>query len=234
MQTSSQFRTPGPTELSSAAWATDFNEVKALGAIDSAVRAPEETYIARWWQSTPVASWNSVGRDLAVRNGLGTADTARLLAMQNLSGADASINCWNDKYYWDFWRPWNAINRADEDGNDATEPEVGWTPLISAPYPDHPSGHLCLDGSHTRVLQMFFGDAIAGGYQITSGSTFLLPADDRTRVFGSFSDALAEAREARIWAGLHYRTADVQAEALGRNVADYMVANYFQPVGRAN
>jgi hypothetical protein len=154
--------------------------------------------------------------------------------MENLSGADAAINCWNDKYYWDFWRPWNAIPRAAEDGNAATEPEAGWTALITAPYPEHPSGHLCLDGAHTRVLQMFFDDVIEGGYQITSMSTLLGPADARTRTFGSFSQALAEITEARIWAGLHYRAADVQAEALGRNVADYMAANYFQPVGLAD
>jgi hypothetical protein len=234
MQSSSQFRTPGPNELSSTAWAQDFNEVKTIGAANSVVRTPEQTYIARWWQSTPVASWNAVASDLVSRNGLDIADSARLLAMENLSGADAAINCWNDKYYWDFWRPWNAIQRAAEDGNPATEPDPAWTPLITAPYPEHPSGHLCLDGAHTRVLQMFFGDVINGGYKITSISTLLEPDDPRTRTFGSFSQALAEIREARIWAGLHYRTADVQAEALGRNVADYMAANYFQPVGHAH
>jgi hypothetical protein len=233
MQTSSQFRTPGPNALSSTAWAQDFNEVKALGAVNSAVRTPEQTYIARWWQSTPVASWNAVASDLVARNGLDMADSARLFAMENLSGADAAINCWNDKYYWDFWRPWNAIPRAAEDGNPATEPEDGWTALITAPYPEHPSGHLCLDGAHTRVLQMFFGDVIEGDYQITSMSTLLGPADPRTRTFGGFSQVLAEIVKARIWAGLHYRAGDVQGEALGRNVADYTAANYFQPVGHA-
>ena len=123
MQTSSQFRTPGPNALTSAAWATEFNEVKALGSATSAVRTTHQTYVARWWQSTPVAIWNSVATDLAERDGLSIADTARLLAMENLSGADAAINCWNDKYYWDFWRPWNAIPRAAEDGNPATLPE---------------------------------------------------------------------------------------------------------------
>jgi hypothetical protein len=161
------------------------------------------------------------------------ADSARLLAMENLRGADAAINCWNDKYYWDFWRPWNAIARADEDGNPATEPAPGWAALITAPYPDHPSDHLCLDAAHTAVLQTFFGDVIEDGYQITSISTFLGPADPRTRTFGSFSHALTEITEARIWAGLHYRTADVQAKELGQNVVDYMEANYFQPVGNA-
>jgi hypothetical protein len=232
MQSSSQFRTAGPLALGSAAYAAEFNEVKALGSINSAVRTTTQTYIARWWQSTPVASWNAVARDLIGREAVDILDSARLLAMANLSAADAHINCWNDKYYWDFWRPWNAIPRAAEDGNPATTAEAGWTALITAPYPDHPSGHLCNDGAHVGVLRMFFGDVIDGGYQITSASPFLAPSDPKTRTFGSFSQALAELIEARIWAGLHYRTADVQAEQLGRNVANYMAANYFQPVGR--
>jgi hypothetical protein len=231
MQSSSQFRTAGPQALGSAAWATDFNEVKALGAANSSVRTPEQTYIARWWQSTVVASWNAVARDLVGREDFSLVDSARLFAMENLAAADAAINCWNDKYHWDFWRPWNAIPRALEDGNPATEPDPSWTALITAPYPEHPSGHLCLDGAHLRVLRMFFPDVIEGGFQITSMSTLLLPSDPRTRTFSSFSQALAEITEARIWAGLHYRTADLQAEQLGRKVADYMAANYFQPVG---
>ena len=232
MQSSSQFRTAGPLALGSAAYAAEFNEVKALGSINSAVRTATQTYIARWWQSTPVASWNAVARDLIGREEVNIADSARLLAMTNLSAADAHINCWNDKYYWDFWRPWNAIPRAAEDGNPATDAEAGWTALLTAPYPDHPSGHLCDDGAHVAVLRMFFGNVIQGGYQITSASPFLAPTDPKTRTFGSFSQALAEVIEARIWAGLHFRTADVQAEQLGRNVANYMAANYFQPVGR--
>jgi hypothetical protein len=231
MQSPSQFRTKGPNALSSAAWAADYNEVKRLGSVNSADRTPEQTYIARWWQSTPVASWNAVARDLVARDDFDVADSARLFAMENLSAADAGINCWNDKYYWDFWRPWNAIPRGAEDGNPATEPDPTWAALITAPYPEHPSGHLCSDGAHTSVLRMFFGDVIEGGYQITSISTLLGANDPRTRTFGSFSDALDELIEARIWAGLHYRTADVQARQLGENVAKYMAAHYFQSVG---
>ena len=232
LQSSSQFRTAGPPALSSATWAQDFNEVKLIGSATSAVRTPTQTYIARWWQSNPVASWNDVARQLVSGYGLGLADTARLLAMENLSGADAAINCWNDKYFWDFWRPWNAIPRAAEDGNPATTPDPTWTALITAPYPEDPSGHNCLDVGHTRVLQTVFGtDAPTGGFQITSISTLLNPADPRTRSFTSFSQALTELIEARIWAGLHYRFADVQGQGLGRNVADYTMANYFQRLG---
>ena len=229
MESSSQFRSAGPPALSSAAWAADFNEVKALGRATGSTRTDEQTYIARWWQSTPVVSWNDVARQLITMNDLDAADSARLLAMQNLAAADAAINTWNDKYHFDFWRPWNAIVRASEDGNDATVADPNWTALITAPYPDHVSGHLGLDSSHTGVLRMFFGDAPDGGYQITSLATNHGGA--ATRTFDSFSQAVDEVVEARIWAGLHYRTADVQAVELGTNVADFAAANYFEPVG---
>src|SRR5215207_365755 len=46
MQSSSQFRTDGPNALTSAAYAEDFNEVKALGSINSTTRTSEQTHIA--------------------------------------------------------------------------------------------------------------------------------------------------------------------------------------------
>jgi hypothetical protein len=177
--------------------------------MNSATRTPEQTHIALFWQSPAggaVAQWNAVARNLVDQYAIDFGDSALLFAMVNLSAADALINCWNDKYYWDFWRPWTAIQRADEDGNPATEPDPSWTALLTAPYPEHPSGHLATDGAYLRVLLMFFGtDEI--GFDVTSSR---FPGE--LRHFDRFSDALEEIIEARIWAGLHFRTADVQAE----------------------
>jgi PAP2 superfamily len=230
LQSPSQFRTAGPLSLSSSQWAAEFNEVKALGSVNSTVRTPEQTHIALFWQSNggPALLWNGVARNLIEdrRYSIDVGDSARLLAMLNMAGADAAINCWNDKYYWDFWRPWNAIRLADTDGNPATAADASWSALLTAPYPDHPSGHLCLDSAELRVLQIFFGtDNVAFG--VTS-SRF----GGETRFFNHFSEPLIEIVEARIWAGLHFRTPDVQARALGEHVADYMAERYFQPVGR--
>jgi hypothetical protein len=231
LRSSSQFRTAGPLRLASAAYAADFNEVKALGSVDSAVRTPEQTHNALFWQSVggPTLLWNDVASDLVegLGDSISMADSARLFGMLNLAGADAAINCWNDKYHWDFWRPWNAIAHADIDGNPATEPDPTWTALLTAPYPDHPSGHLCLDGAQLRVLQMFFGNHVHFG--VTS-SRF----GGETRFFDHFTEPLVEITEARIWAGLHFRTPDLQGRALGRKVAKYAAEHYFQPVGHGH
>jgi hypothetical protein len=226
IESASQFRTNGPQALSSAAWAKDFNEVKVLGSMNSTARTPEQGHIAVWWQSNggPTLLWNAVARDLVndASYGVNISDGALLFAQLNLSGADAAISCWNDKYYWDFWRPWQAIHEAERDGNPATQPDPSWTALLTAPYPEQPSGHLSLDSAHLRVLQMFFGtDEV--GFDVTS-SRF----DGETRHFDRFSQPLEEIIDARIWAGLHYRTADLQAQALGETIVDYMAENYFQ------
>jgi hypothetical protein len=232
IESSDQFRSAPPPALDSEQWAKEFNEVKELGSVNSSIRTADQTYKAKWWQSAPVWSWNEVARQLITRTDLNAADSARLLALQNLGGADAVINCWNDKYHFDFWRPWNAIARAAEDGNPGTEPEAGWAALITAPYPEWVSGHNCLDGAHVTVLRLFFGDVPKGGpFQITSSSGFLQSGDEKVRTFDTFSQPMAELIEARIWAGLHYRSADVAGQLLGGNVANYAIANYFQPVG---
>jgi hypothetical protein len=228
MRSQSQFRTDGPLQISSAAWATELNEVKLIGRADSATRTPTQTHIAVFWQSAggPALLWNGVARSLADNPayGLDLADSAFLFGMMNLTGADAAINCWNDKYHWDFWRPWNAIPRAAEDHNPATEPDATWTALITAPYPEHPSGHLCLDGALLTDLQLFFGtDEI--GFDVRS-SQF----GGEMRHFNRFSEPLGEIVEARIWAGLHNRTGDVQGLKLGQEVARWAQHHYFQPL----
>ena len=231
VKSSSQFRTAGPFALTSEQYATDFNEVKRLGSATSTLRTPLQTQKALYWQSAggPALLWNPVAGQLAAQHGLDVADSAFLFAFMNLSGADAVINCWNDKYYWDFWRPWNAIRRADTDGNPATEADTSWTPLIGAPYPEHPSGHLCLDGALLTPMQMFLGTDDAE-FDVTSSRAAMLPLLPNPRHFSHFSEPIAEIVEARIWAGLHFRNADLQGLNLGREVASYVQTHYFQPL----
>jgi hypothetical protein len=230
-RSNSQFRTAGPLALSSEQWATEFNEVKQFGRVDSTARTPVQTQKAIFWQSAggPTLLWNPVARQLAGQAGLNVQKSAFLFALMNLSGADAAINCWNDKYYWDFWRPWNSIRRADADGNAATETDATWTPLIGAPYPEHPSGHMCLDGALIGSMRMFFGTDDAE-FDVTSSRSVDPALLSNPRHFSHFSEPIDEIVEARIWAGLHYRNADLQGLNLGREEAHYAQIHFFQPL----
>jgi hypothetical protein len=231
-------RTDGPNALTSADYAEDFNEIKEIGSLTSATRTADETDAAIFWQDQAMALWNRIFRTLAASQNLNIVENARLFAMENLAAADALIGCWNDKYYWQFWRPITAIREADTDGNPATEADPMWLPLFdpatpvfnppplfTPPFPDHPSGHCSATAAFTHTLKNFFGtDRIAfSAFSNKSGTT---------RSFNRFSDALDEVIDARVWAGIHFRTADEQGARLGKKVAHYLKKHYFEPVRR--
>jgi hypothetical protein len=233
-------RTDGPSALPSVAYAKDFNEVKELGSLTSTKRTADQTVAAIFWQDSGPAIWNRVYRALAVSRGLDIVDSARLFAMTNLAAADGSIGCWNDKAYWSFWRPITAIREAASDGNRATEADPNWlplfdpsvpvsgAPLVTPGFPDHPAGHTCVSGATVHALQSFFGtDKVA----FTAVSNKCSPAPCPARSFDRFSDALKEIIDARVWGGIHFRTADVQGAVLGKKLVQFMEKHYFLPTG---
>jgi hypothetical protein len=216
-------RSDGPNPLTSAAYAQDFSEVQEVGSLTSTTRTADQTDAARFWQTNGPGLWNGVMNTLAVSRRLDSADSARLFAMANLAMADGVIGCWNDKYHWSFWRPVTAIREATTDGNPATQADPTWTPLFATPpFPDHPSAHACLSSALVHTLQNFFGtDKIAFSALSTNSQT--------TRSFDRLSDAIKEINDARVWAGIHFRTADMQGAVLGKKVAHWLEKHYFQP-----
>jgi hypothetical protein len=217
-------RSDGPNALTSEAYAEDFKEVKRLGRLTSTVRTPDQTDAALFWQANGAALFNQIFRQLADTKDLDIAGAARMFAMANMAGADGAIGCWNDKYYWNFWRPITAIRLADTDGNPATVADPNWTPLFATPpFPEHPSGHTCISGAVVETLKDFFD---TGKVTFSTFSTF----SGSTRDFDRFSEAIKEIIDARVWAGIHFRTADVQGEVIGRKVSHWLETHYFRPL----
>jgi hypothetical protein len=239
IENASAYRSKGPNELKSKKYSRDFNEVKELGALNSSTRTADQTAAAVFWQVAPAPLWNTLLRSLANRYHLDTADQARLYGSVNLAGADAAIACWNDKYHWQFWRPRAAIREADTDGNPKTIGDPTWEPLFSAAtvstpalitpaFPDHPSGHGCLSGAVLTTIRNFFGTDKVEIDVVSSRSLNGVPIPPRH--FDRLSDALDEIVEARIWGGIHFRTADVQGTVIGKKVAKYVRKHYFKPL----
>ena len=133
LESASQFRPGGPTSLTSAEYADDFEEVAAFGRADSSARTDEQTSAALFWTDHDLRQWNDGMLRLADARGLDLAQTARMLAMAHVAGGDAMIACFDAKYEYWFWRPYQAVPGAGTDGNDATEPDPAWQPLGRLP-----------------------------------------------------------------------------------------------------
>ncbi|HYT19958.1 MAG TPA: vanadium-dependent haloperoxidase [Candidatus Polarisedimenticolia bacterium] len=235
----SQFRPGGPPDLKSARYAADFNETKTMGSISSATRTADETIYAWFWNaSTAAYLWNHLADSLIERSDRDEGDdsgrwgerrnslleNARLLALLDLAMADAAIACWEAKYLYVFWRPVTAIPLADTDGNTATVADPSWMPLFATPaHPEYPSGHSTVSGAAAAVLASFFGEK----KHFTMDNDLMIGV---IRSFGSFTQALDEVKNARIFAGIHFRSACDDGQATGMQVANYVLDNALLPV----
>jgi hypothetical protein len=219
-----QFRPDGPSPLTSGEYAEDLNEVKAYGSLNSALRTPAMTQTALFWSENGALQWPRNLRRLAIDRGLGAAETARMLALAQVAGADAVLACFDAKYHHLRWRPVHAIRRADTDGNPATEPDPSWTPLLVVNHPEYPGAHGCLSTAVTRTLAGFFGtDKVAFSMDSTVSGA------GPTRCYRGFKAAAKEIYDARTWAGLHFRSSTMEGASLGRKVARYVLRNFFAP-----
>jgi hypothetical protein len=223
----SRFRADPPPALSSAEYAEQLNEVKAYGALNSTVRSPEQTAVAYFWHGNAINQYNQAFRDLATEHGFDLVDAARAIAMGDLVGTDALIECWDSKYHYSFWRPYTAIRNADVDGNPATDRDPTWLPLVNTPnHPEYPSAHGCLTGAEAEVFSALLGTnridvKIWGG---TNGGTTLTTS----LRFEKVNDLTREIVDARVWIGFHFRGSTVAGVALGRKVAKYDIRHAFQ------
>src|SRR5439155_25144700 len=65
MTSCDQFRPGPPPALTSERWARDYNEIKAVGAKNSATRTPAQTEMARFWEATAPTIYFPVVRSVA-------------------------------------------------------------------------------------------------------------------------------------------------------------------------
>jgi PAP2 superfamily len=109
-----------------------------------------------------------------------------------------------------------AIRLADTDGNPS------WTPLlITPPFPEYPSGHSTVSAAAATVMAHYFG----------SDSSFMVDSDVMTGVVRSVPNipaALAEIVDARVFGGIHFRTACDDGQATGTAVAEYVLQHAFR------
>jgi membrane-associated phospholipid phosphatase len=218
----------GQIDLTSAAYLTDYQETKLMGGY-AGPRTVDQSELALFWAGNTALFWNRIAIQVSTARRLTFADNVRLFALLNLTMADAAIVCWDAKYRYVFWRPITAVREG------STDPDPTWRPWLesfpaTAPsgttpaHPEFPSGHSTLSGSAVAILAAAFGD----------NTRFTVDSDVRsgTRAFPSFSAALAEIHDARVFGGIHWRTACRIGSALGEAVAAYVSSHALRQLDR--
>lgn len=215
----SQFRLPPPPALNSPEYAADLDELFKMGVYSGSGRTQDQSDLALFWAGNTPLYWNRIAAQLSVERGLSFIENTHLFALLNVAMADAAIACWDGKYRYVFWRPITAIR----DGFTPADSDPAWIPWLdffsvgTPAHPEYPSGHSTVSGSAAFILSAAFGENTA--FSVDSETN---PTPGKLRSFASFSDAVAEIANARVFGGIHFRTSCLRANTLGRAVADYV------------
>jgi hypothetical protein len=203
----------GPDALTSAAYTSQFEEVKSLGQSTSTTRTADQTQTAVFFNSNAATMVSDALTRYLEQHPMTLAETARLFAEIHVAMTDSLIQCWRLKRDVGFWRPSQAVAGAASDGNPATNPApTTWAPLIpNPPYSDYVSGHGCLTSSAVEVIRKTLGDGTPLELISVNSPTH--------RIYPRLEDLEDAAFHARIWSGLHFRTAMVDAYHIGHVTA---------------
>jgi VCPO second helical-bundle domain len=224
LDSAAQFRPAGPPLLDSKEWAKQYNETKELGSAGSTTRTPEQTEAARFWAQAPVQQARGSFRKFVLDHQLDVQDASRFMGMMSVTYADGLIACFDAKYLYTFWRPITAIRAGDTDGNDATVGDPAWTPLlpVTPNHPEYPSAHSCITPAAGAVIARFLG---------TDEIDFTIPSlggGIADRHFDRPSDLEYDVANARIWGGIHFRSAVEDGAKIAKKTANAVLAHNFR------
>ncbi len=242
---------PPPPDLDSMEYAASLNEVKTLGGNGTTTRTTrtaEQTTIGIFWAydgtpglGTPPRLYNQIVRTIAINRRNSVEANAALFLLVNLSMADAGIQCWYTKYYYEFWRPVTGIRNADLDGNPLTVVDRNWTPLgapatnragdgvnFTPPFPAYSSGHASFGAAalyatasfyNTLKLPFSFTSDEFNGINVNGNGTRRPVV---TRKYNYIDEAIFENAYSRIYLGIHWSFDAEDGIVSGRDIAQFV------------
>jgi len=250
---------PGPPpKLDSAAYAAQFNQVKAIGAVDSITRKEFEAFGGVFWAydgtpelCAPPRLYNQFALQVVEQNALGmhslmdTSDLARFLALINTAMADTAIVTWKAKWQYAFWRPITAIQFNGDDGNPETIADPAWQPLgapatngrgpnFTPPFPAYPSGHAAFGGALFEIMRAFYAEETSVAFVSDEYNGLNKDVNGNTRAYRSmnyfnFQQPEWENAQSRLWLGIHWQSDATDGITTGNKVADEVLKLAFTP-----
>jgi hypothetical protein len=220
IQSSDQFRSDPPPALTSNKYSKDYNEVKAIGELNSTERPQDRADVARYATVGAVHIWNEAASQVSIAQGKSLSENAWAFALLNMAISDGLVSSIETKYHYVLWRPYTAIHAGDTDGNRKTDPDVAWTTFIPTPcFPSYPSAHASGSYAARRIAEKIFG---RGDHEITLSHPSIL---DVTLRYTKFSQITNDIDDARVYGGIHFRFDQEAGARQGRQVGSYIYKN---------
>jgi hypothetical protein len=214
MGSTADFLLDPPPALTSNKYAKTYNEVMAVGDINSTERPADRADVVLYYAaSSPTQVFNQAARQVAQEWRHSLTENARALALTNMAISDSLVASFFNKYHYNFWRPETAIRAGDSDGNSKTDPDATFQPFIATPcFPSYPSNHGSGGNAAAEVLRHLYGE---GGHSITLSNPAVPTI---TLQYSSFSQITNDISDARVYGGIHFRTDQDAGTQLGRAV----------------
>jgi hypothetical protein len=220
LDSADQFRLQAPPALGSEAYRADLAELYEFGGLASTSRTQAQTDTAQFWYGSSFVLYTPVLRAALEHHTGSLRDQVELVALFHVASVDTQIATSDSKYAHFRWRPVTAIAGPVDDGDPRTVPDPDWAPLHNTPaHPDYPSGHTTYSGSAEEVLTQLVGDGPGAAYTIPSPS-----APGATRTYTTWHPLTTENVDARVWSGIHSRSADLAGVELSTAVASYVLS----------
>ena len=183
----------------------------------------ENQWIGEFWSddvlgftfSPPVRVWAIANQiEVQEKSNLQTAILATVKS--GLALNDASVACWNSKYYYNVERPISYIQKfINPNWNVASLTSTSF--LQSTPaFPAYPSGHSTFAGAGFSALAQVFGENIFLTDRCHENRTDF---NGKPRSFNSFSEMIFEDAYSRVYLGVHWRMDCEEGVRLGNQIA---------------
>jgi hypothetical protein len=233
----SQFRkiTPPPADYNTE---PERYELQAQQVLEySSHLTDEKKVIAEYWadgpnSELPPGHWALFAQFVSERDHHTVDQDVKMFFAVSNAIFDASIASWDAKRFYDYVRPVTAIHflyagKQVESWQGLINGE-DWKPyqaasVVTPPFPEYYSGHSIFSAAGAETLKLFtkndnFGFSVtipAGSSRVEPG---LVPANDTTLYWATFTDAADEAGISRRFGGIHFIDGDLISRKIGRLV----------------